>query len=144
MIRTSWIIRLVTAVINFIQWLGRRREGRAMIVAASASVDTGEAAAQAQWDMKQIDLLRRVADDGPRLRPDGQDDAARAEFDARVELVLALQRRGLLNCATPIAELKRDAMYAEMTGVVLTQEGRRILERATASPPPTASAAEGS
>jgi hypothetical protein len=143
MIRTSWIIRLVTAVINFTQWLGRRREARAMIAADSAPVETGEAAARTQWEMKQVDLLRRVADEGPRLRPDGQDDAARAEFDARVEFVLSLQRRGLVHCSTPIAELKRDAMYAEITDVVLTEEGRRVLERATASPPPTASAAEG-
>jgi hypothetical protein len=143
MIPTRWIIRIATGVINFIQWLGRRRERREMIVADAAPVDTGAAVVQSQWETKQIDLLRRVADDGPRLRPDGQDDAARTEFDERVELVQALQRRGLLHCATPIAELKRDAMYAEITDVVLTAEGRRVLERATASPPPTASAAEG-
>jgi len=143
MIPTRWIIRIATGVINFIQWTGRRRQGYAMAIAESAPVDTGEAAAQSHWETKQIELLRRVADEGTRLRPDAQDDAARAEFDARVELVLALQRRGLLHCATPIAELKRDAMYAEITDVVLTEEGRRVLERATASPPPTASAAEG-
>ena len=140
MIRSSWIIRLVTAVINLIQWVGRRRAAHAIAVSDAAPIDTGETAAQTEWEMKQVDLLRRVDDEGPRLRPAGQDDEARAEFDAVVDLVLALQRRGLVHCSTPIAELKRDALYAEIGGVVLTEEGRRVL--AKASPPPTASAAE--
>ena len=48
----------------------------------------------------------------------------------------ALHRRGLLQCATPIAELHGEAQYAEITDVVLTPEGRRALERADAQPQP--------
>ena len=59
---------------------------------------------------------------------------ARAAFDTTVEHLLALNRRGLLTCATPIAELKADAQYATVTDVTLTDAGRRALDRAATSP----------
>ncbi len=67
------------------------------------------------------------------MRPAGRDAAARAKFDEEVEHILALNRRGLVTCATPIAELRSDAQYAAITDVELTADGRRMIERADAS-----------
>ncbi len=103
--------------------------------------DGGALAPEMEWENAQIAVLRRVAAGDTTLRPSGRDPEARAEFDATVEHILALQRRGLLHCATPIAELHSEVQYAEIADVVLTPEGRRAIERAnssTASPPPTA------
>ena len=81
----------------------------------------------------QIAILRRTASGEYTFRPDGRDPDARREFDETVEHILALQRRGLLTCSTPIAELKADAQYAAIGDVVLTDEGRRALEQADAA-----------
>jgi len=91
-----------------------------------------------EWENAQLAVLRRVAAGDTTLRPSGHDPEARAEFDATVEHVLALQRRGLVHCATPIAELRSDAQYAEVADVVLTPDGRRMIERADAAPQPRA------
>jgi hypothetical protein len=88
-----------------------------------------------QWENAQIAVLRRVAGGDTTLRPDGRDPEARAEFDTMVEHILALQRRGLLHCATPLADLRSEAQYAEIADVVLTTEGRRLIDRADAEPP---------
>ena len=92
--------------------------------------DGGARTPETQWADSQLALLRRVAAGESTFRPDGRDAEARAEFDKTVEHLLALQRRGLLRCATPIAELKTDAQYASLTDVELTDDGRRALERA--------------
>jgi hypothetical protein len=102
--------------------------------------DGGAMTPEMEWENAQIAVLRRVAAGDTTLRPAGPDPEARAEFDTTVEHILALQRRGLLHCATPIAELKSEAQYAEVADVVLTTEGRRMIERADASPQPPAGA----
>lgn len=89
---------------------------------------------EAQWADLQMAILRRVAAGEATFRPAAHDPTARAEFDATVEHLLALQRRGLVTCSTPLAELKYDAQYAAVTNVALTDDGRRALERAAASP----------
>jgi hypothetical protein len=103
--------------------------------------DGGALTPEMEWENAQIAVLRRVAS-GERTtwRPEGQDAPARADFDAMVEHILALHHRGLLDCATPIAELRSDAQYAEVADVVLTPEGRRVLERADAASQPSADA----
>ena len=95
--------------------------------------ESGPKDSETQWHESQIALLRRIANGESVFRPEGRDDASRAEFDATVEHVLALGRRGLLRCATPIAEIRANAQYAAVTDVVLTEEGRRALERADAA-----------
>ena len=95
--------------------------------------ESGPKDTETQWHESQIALLRRVADGESVFRPDGRDEASRAAFDSTVEHVLALSRRNLLTCATPIAEIKANAQYAAVTNVVLTPEGRRVLERADAA-----------
>lgn len=92
----------------------------------------GAESPETQWQGAQIAILRRAAAGEYTFRPDANDPAARREFDETVEHVLALQRRGLLTCATPIAELRADAQYAAIGDVVLTDDGRRALERADA------------
>jgi len=96
--------------------------------------DGGALTPEMEWEIAQIAVLRRVAEGDTTLRPAGRDPGARAEFDTTVEHILALQRRGLLHCATPIAELQSDAQYAAVADVVLTAEGRRVIERADAAP----------
>jgi hypothetical protein len=85
---------------------------------------------ETQWVDSQIALRRRVADGESTFRPEGRDAAGRTEFDRTVEHLLAMQRRGLVTCATPIAELKVDAQYSAITDVQLTDDGRRALDRA--------------
>jgi erythromycin esterase-like protein len=92
----------------------------------------GAESPETQWQGAQVAILRRAAAGEYTFRPDANDPAARREFDETVEHVLALQRRGLLTCATPIAELRADAQYAAIGDVVLTDDGRRALERADA------------
>ena len=118
-------------------WLGMiDREPEISWVRMPTMIDGGAPTPEMQWEAAQIAVLRRVAAGDTTLRPEGRDVAARTEFDALVEHVLALQRRGLLHCATPIAELRSDAQYAAVADVVLTDDGRRALERAAASPSP--------
>jgi len=94
----------------------------------------GAQSPETQWVDAQLALMRRAAAGESTFRPESRDGAARAAFDTTVEHLLALNHRGLLTCATPIAELKADAQYAAVTDVELTDEGRRGLERADASP----------
>jgi len=94
--------------------------------------ETGAQPPEVQWADAQLAILRRVADGEQTFRPAGREAAARSDFDETVEHLLALQRRGLVTCATPIAELKADAQYAAVTDIALTDEGRRVLERAAA------------
>ena len=95
--------------------------------------DGGALTPEMEWENAQMAVLRRVASGETTWRPEGRDPQARADFDAMVEHILALQRRGLLHCATPIAELRDDAQYAEVADVVVTPEGRRAIERADAA-----------
>jgi hypothetical protein len=92
--------------------------------------DGGTRAAESQWLDAQIALLRRVAEGETTFRPEGRDPEARTRFDQTVEHLLAMHRRGLLTCATPMAELRADAQYSAITDVTLTNEGRRALDRA--------------
>jgi hypothetical protein len=116
-------------------WLGMiEREPEISWVKMPTLDETGAPTPEMQWESAQVAVLRRVASGESTLRPSGRDAAARAEFDGLVEHVLALHHRGLLQCATPIAELRGDAQYAVVTDVVLTDEGRQALARADASP----------
>ncbi len=90
----------------------------------------GAESPETQWANSQLAIMRRAAAGEYIFRPAGRDAAARLEFDETVEHLLALQRRGFLTCATPIAELKADAQYASIGDVALTEDGRRALERA--------------
>ena len=112
-------------------WLGMiDREPEISWIQMPTEDDGGARAAESQWLDSQIALLRRVADGESTFRPDGRDADARTAFDGTVEHLLAMQRRGLLTCATPIAELRADAQYAAITDVELTADGRRALDRA--------------
>ena len=114
-------------------WLGMLdREPEVSWVKMPTEEPGGAQTPETQWADAQIAVLRRAAAGESTFRPEGRDEAARVEFDATVEHLLALNRRGLITCATPIAELKVSAQYAAVTDVVLTEDGRRALERADA------------
>jgi hypothetical protein len=117
-------------------WLGMiDREPEISWVRMPTEENGGAQTPESQWADAQLVLLRRIAGGESTFRPEGRDAAARTAFDATVEHLLALQRRGFLTCATPIAELKADAQYAAVTDVELTEQGRSALERAAAQPP---------
>ena len=82
-----------------------------------------------RWAQRQLDLLRRIGDGETTFRPDGRDAAAGAEFDELVEYLLALQRRGLITCGTPLANLRGDSQYAAVTNAALTKAGERMLRQ---------------
>jgi len=114
-------------------WLGMLdREPEVSWVKMPTEEAGGAQSPETQWADAQIAVLRRAAAGESTFRPGGRDEAARVEFDATVEHLLALNRRGLITCATPIAELKASAQYAAVTDVALTEDGRRALERADA------------
>jgi len=115
-------------------WLGMIDKEPEISWVRMPNADAGGALSpEMMWEMAQVSVLRRVANGETTLRPAGRDPEARADFDSMVEHILALQRRGLLHCATPIADLRSGAQYAEVADVVLTDEGRRAIERADAA-----------
>jgi hypothetical protein len=84
------------------------------------------------WDAAQLALLARVAAGETSFRPEAAGGAAAgAAFDRVVEHLLAMQRRGLVTCATPVGEVGRpDQHYAAVFDVALTAEGARVAARA--------------
>lgn len=115
-------------------WLGMiDREPEVSWDRMPTEADGGARLPETQWADSQIALLRRVALGESTFRPDARDATSRTDFDQTVEHLLALQRRGLLRCSTPLAELKADAQYAAVTDVELTDDGRRALDRADAA-----------
>ena len=86
-----------------------------------------EAPIEERWAERQLDLLRRIADGETTFRPARRDAAAGAEFDELVEYLLAMQRRGLITCGTPLANLHGESQYAAVTNAALTKAGERVL-----------------
>ena len=120
-------------------WLGMLEREPEIAWIRMPTMDNGGALTpEMEWENAQMALLRRVSHGDTTLRPAGRDAESRADFDTMVEHILALQRRGLLHCATPIADLRSGAQYSEVADVVLTEEGRRALDRADAAAPPPA------
>jgi hypothetical protein len=120
-------------------WLGMlEREPEISWIRMPTMDNGGALTPEMEWENAQMSLLRRVAHGDTTLRPAGRDAESRADFDPMVEHILALQRRGLLHCATPIAELRSGAQYSEVADVVLTEEGRRALDRSDAPARPPA------
>jgi hypothetical protein len=116
-------------------WLGMLEREPEISWVRMPVADHGAAAKtpETQWADAQLDILRRAAAGERTFRPAGNDAVARRQFDETVEHILALQRRGLVTCSSPMAELKVDAQYAVITNVELTEDGGRALERADAT-----------
>lgn len=93
-----------------------------------------EAPIEARWAERQLELLRRIRDGETTFRLSGHEAAGGAEFDELVEYLLAMQRRGLITCGTPLANLKGESQYAAVTNAALTKAGERVLERAGGQP----------
>lgn len=74
-----------------------------------------------------LELLARVAGGESTFRaPSGGVDDGGA-FDELVEHVLALSRRGLVTCDTPLASMRGTGQYAAITNVAITERGARHL-----------------
>lgn len=94
--------------------------------------EAGDAAPiEEQWAERQVELLRRIHDGETTFRLAGRDSAAGAEFDELVEYLLAMQRRGLITCGTPLANLHGESQYAAVTNAALTKAGERVLQQAS-------------
>lgn len=85
--------------------------------------------AEAQWADVQVELLRRVAAGETIFRSDARDPQAAEKFDLEVEHLLALGRRGLVRCTTPVANVRGISQYASVTVTGMTKAGERELER---------------
>lgn len=92
----------------------------------------GPPSPDAGWLDAQLAVLRRIAAGETTFRPTATEPAGEA-FDAVVEHLLALQRRGLATCATPTADLRGRGQYAFVADAALTSEGERLIVRATAA-----------
>ena len=90
-----------------------------------------EVPAGPSWEDAQLALLCRVADGECAFRPDDRhSDEAGERFDMLVEHVTAMQRRGWVTHAPPIAERRLPGRrYAALTDVELTEAGREVVER---------------
>jgi hypothetical protein len=84
-----------------------------------------------RWAERQLELLRRIGGGETTFRPAGRDAGAGADFDELVEYLLALQRRGLITCGTPLANLHGESQYAAVTNAALTTAGERVLQHAS-------------
>ena len=115
----------------WVGWLGNVYDDVEVSWERMPKRDGGESGPiEAQWAERQTDLLRRIRGGETTFRPGGRDPAAGAEFDELVEYLLALQRRGLITCGTPLANLHGESQYAAVTNAALTKAGERVLEQA--------------
>lgn len=76
-----------------------------------------------------LDLLARVAAGESTFRAPGSGVDDGGAFDELVEHILALSRRGLVTCDTPLASMRGTGQYAAITNVALTERGERHLEK---------------
>lgn len=76
-----------------------------------------------------LDLLARVAAGESIFRAPGSSVDDGGAFDELVEHVLALSRRGLVTCDTPLASMRGPGQYAAIANVALTERGERHLEQ---------------
>ena len=84
-----------------------------------------------RWAERQLELLHRISDGETTFRLAGRDASDGAEFDDLVEYLLAMQRRGLITCGTPLANLHGESQYAAVTNAALTKAGERLLQQAS-------------
>jgi hypothetical protein len=81
------------------------------------------------WTAEERALLGLVAEGETSFwLPDDADEATCADFDATVDRLLSLQRRGLLVVPTPTANLRNPmSQYRSVIGVHLTEAGREVV-----------------
>lgn len=109
-------------------WLGlANREPEVRWERMPIDVDDGSQPMEHKLAEAQLVLLERVANGETTFR--GQSHAVDdgADFDEVVEHVMALVRRGLVTCDAPLLNVHRNAQYAAVTNVALTDLGRRLL-----------------
>jgi hypothetical protein len=76
----------------------------------------------------QLSLLRRVASgEAAFYSPRHPENGGGPEFDATVEHLMALSRRGMLTCDEPQPGKPGQTQYSRLSNVALTEEGRAFL-----------------
>lgn len=113
---------------TWIGWMGNEIHDTEVFWEQMAAANDGLPAGPT-WEMAQLALLDRVAAGEHTFRPaDTRSAEAGAAFDLEVEHLMALQRRGLVTCAAPVAEVRIPGRaYAFVTDAALTEEGQRIV-----------------
>ena len=115
-------------------WLGMIEKDVEISWERMPDAGAGESdATESRWSETQLALLQQAADGQESFRPDGNDAAARAAFDEVVEHILALNRRGLVRCSPPVANVRGAGQYEMLTGVRVTSEGQVYLAQHRAS-----------
>ncbi|HTI65396.1 MAG TPA: hypothetical protein VL524_17865 [Gemmatimonadaceae bacterium] len=112
--------------------------------ASEAGGDGNDAPIEERWAERQLTLLRRIQHGETTFRPSGRGPAAGAEFDELVEYLLAMQRRGLITCGTPLAGVHGESQYAAVTNAALTEAGERVLQESEQPPDASSAAPSGS
>ena len=80
----------------------------------------------------QVSLLRRVSNGETAFySPRHPENGGGPEFDAMVEHLMALSRRGMLTCDEPRPGKIGETQYSQLSNVVLTDEGRTFLASKT-------------
>ena len=122
-------------------WLGRLGDDVEVSWERMPNREAGDAAPiEERWAERQLELLRRIQAGETTFRPGGRDATSGAAFDELVEYLLAMQRRGLIACGTPLANLHGDSQYAAVTNAALTKAGERVLQQANDQSPDAPSA----
>lgn len=96
------------------------------------AVDDRSRTLEETWALRQRALLERVAAGEHIFRPDSRSAEDGSAFDEVVEHLMALSRRGLVSCSTPVMDVRGVSQYVAVTDVALTEAGRRWLEEARA------------
>jgi hypothetical protein len=109
-------------------WIGlSEREPEVSWERMPVRVDDGSRALEDTWAERQLELLQRIARGETTFRARARSVDDGGEFDELVEHILALSRRGLVTCNTPILDVRGNSQYAAVTGVALTASGERFL-----------------
>lgn len=94
-----------------------------------AMVDDRSRSLEDRWHGEQVTLLARIAEGEHTFRAEGRTAGDRQAFDSLVEHLLAMSRRQLVSCNPPLMDERGEGQYAAVTGVELTDAGRRFLEQ---------------
>ncbi len=91
------------------------------------AADDGSRTMEDRMAATQLALLQQVAGGVTTFRTRARTTEAGADFDEVVEHVMALARRGLVSCDTPMLNVRGDSQYESVSNVSLTERGRRLL-----------------
>jgi hypothetical protein len=92
------------------------------------SVDGIPPSPEERWEQAQRALLRRIARGANSFTAPRRESPDGMPFDELVEHLLAMQKRGLIACSTPVKSHRPGARYQQIEFVELTDAGRGYLD----------------